>query len=272
MSADGKYVVGNAYQGAGGSNNSRATIWNTQTNTAINLGINPVSSAGPNQRTRANGVSDDGRVVGGYGGNNSPLVWIDAAGTGNYSVVNVNAVSGQFVNSVNAVSGNGQWAVGAGYTGTANGSAYRFNTSTNQLELLGKLNAVVGGVDIATATNFDGSLIVGYENDSSANPGNRVGFVWTAAGTQSLDSFLAGYGIDQGNSFNFATPIGMSSNGVTTTIVGFGYAVGSSTAQGFEVTIPFAAAVPEPTTYAMMLAGLGAIGFLARRRRDKTAA
>jgi hypothetical protein len=30
--------------------------------------------------------------------------------------------------------------------------------------------------------------------------------------------------------------------------------------------------VPEPETYAMLLAGLGMIGFMARRRKSKTAA
>lgn len=34
-----------------------------------------------------------------------------------------------------------------------------------------------------------------------------------------------------------------------------------------QVDLPFTTAVPEPETYALMLAGLGALGFVARRRR-----
>jgi hypothetical protein len=34
-----------------------------------------------------------------------------------------------------------------------------------------------------------------------------------------------------------------------------------------QVDLPFTAAVPEPETYALMLAGFGALGFVARRRR-----
>jgi hypothetical protein len=49
-----------------------------------------------------------------------------------------------------------------------------------------------------------------------------------------------------------------------TTIAGYGE---TGTMSGYPVSQTITAAVPEPETYAMMMAGLGMIGFMARRRK-----
>lgn len=49
----------------------------------------------------------------------------------------------------------------------------------------------------------------------------------------------------------------------------FTFAFGGTLPQQFYLASMTVAAVPEPGTYALMLAGLGAIGFVARRRRPR---
>lgn len=59
-------------------------------------------------------------------------------------------------------------------------------------------------------------------------------------------------------------PIPMFATGThTLTVAGMGDATGPQYTGSLTVS-----AIPEPETYALMLAGLGAVGFLARRRRS----
>ena len=56
-----------------------------------------------------------------------------------------------------------------------------------------------------------------------------------------------------------------------TDITGLVFANSPST-DAFEVANFSVTAIPEPETYALMLAGLGAVGFMSRRRRRLAAA
>ena len=63
--------------------------------------------------------------------------------------------------------------------------------------------------------------------------------------------------------------------GAATTFANASYAAGNASMAGnlIRLTDPvyqdLIIAVPEPTTYALMLAGLASVGFVARRRRNQ---
>ena len=109
-----------------------------------------------------------------------------------------------------------------------------------------------------------------------------VNILEVVGGTYSLwsmgaDNAIGGSGANADTSmnawtWNFNGGTGSVSNTVTPLLAGsYYYAVGGLAAgvSGGQYTlVSTVTEVPEPETYAMMLAGLGALGFLARRRRN----
>ena len=98
--------------------------------------------------------------------------------------------------------------------------------------------------------------IDGQQNFGSSNPGNGVAgftFVVEQAQQSQVNTWLGQGGA--GTTFALEASIANFAGGPESFLV---YNLGSNVAP-----------IPEPETYALMLAGLGALGFVARRRRQR---
>lgn len=101
----------------------------------------------------------------------------------------------------------------------------------------------------------------------SANTGlsHYVGISLNTAGLAALNANAGGQ-FNFGGSITTSFPTPQNTNDQ---IAIFGWGNGEPLAYlEYNTTAP----VPEPETYAMMLAGLGMLGFMARRRKSKAAA
>jgi hypothetical protein len=117
-------------------------------------------------------------------------------------------------------------------------------------------NAWTPAAGVATGGTFSGSP------DKAANPGNAYALIFVP------DSPLTPLTQAQIDKLAYAdcAPGGMmgSTCMTGTSIAGYG---ATGTMGGYPLSQTITAAVPEPETYAMMMAGLGLVGFMARRRR-----
>lgn len=114
------------------------------------------------------------------------------------------------------------------------------------------------------ATSANGYAI--YQADS-ANPNDGGSGLRLLGPNNNFNSNLSfnatGSLTDTLNFVRFNSPTAL-----TSTRTPFATSVGASTWSLNGNNLVFTAPVPEPSTYALMLAGLGAVGFMARRRRQ----
>jgi hypothetical protein len=124
-------------------------------------------------------------------------------------------------------------------------------TNPNAYADLGRLFTAYGSVNTASATNSAAFQVAVWE------------IAYETAGTYSLTSGNAQFGGDAGALSQASTWLGSlgSANSVNINVLE-GHSITPTARQDMVFSTP----VPEPDTYALMLAGLAGMGFLARRR------
>ena len=268
LSGDGRYVGGSSYKTSAGAG-SHGFVYDTVTST-----LTEVSTT----QSRITGISSGAQtLVGATGSGQNGALWT-RNGDGTYTqttLLNPDAPASKLSLVSSGLSDNGLWAAGASFN-TAN--PYRVNATTGQVQFFDKLGFAANGNSVATpaAISADGNTIVGIHMPSGALLSDSYGFIWKADGTvngntlggtvMSFDDYLAGYGIDLDNHYNFVSIIGMSNDASVFSGIAKDNLTGGQVA--FVVSVP----VPEPSQYVMLAWGLTLLVGVVRRRRKALSA
>jgi PEP-CTERM motif-containing protein len=123
--------------------------------------------------------------------------------------------------------------------------------------------------EIAQVTAYNGAAVLGIYTLTVDNDGAVPGATWSGSGGVSNLSLPTDVGGGawrvSGNPFGGAAITGLQFTALTS-----GLCQGTCNNQS-DYALSSVNAVPEPETYALMMAGLGALGFVARRRKVRNA-
>jgi len=153
----------------------------------------------------------------------------------------------------------------------ADGGTYVFNLGNITLSTLSNIS---GGFDFLSGGLLSFAL-PGSSNIAMTltSGGNSITATASATGATSIGDFGStayhySYQLNNINSGIYAVTLsGIAGGNNTGATTGAPTVTGVSASPTVITTPAMAAPVPEPETYAMMLAGLGALGFLGRRRK-----
>lgn len=182
-----------------------------------------------------------------------------------WGVVAGDGVTGTTVTANNTILGRGVLATGtptaANMTAIANGTALG-----NGITALSTF--VAAAANRGNITSADNGAAATSASDGSAWLPNSIGSAFT---TSAVGNITWSYMSANGATSNFQWVQQLAANPV---VVQFGHANATDSLAASPLTFSFdvatntlVAAVPEPGTYAMLLAGIASLGFIARRRQ-----